>query len=52
MRYAFYLDGELHHCGVNAFQLVRTADGWAAFSIADTSREEGCDWPPDGDFGA
>jgi len=46
MRYAFYLDGELHHCGVNAFQLVRTADGWAAFSIADTSREEGCEGPP------
>lgn len=46
MRYAFYLDGEMHHCGVNAFQLVRTADGWAAFSIADTSREEGCEGPP------
>ena len=52
MHYAFYLDGELHHCGVNAFQLVRTADGWEAFSIADTSREEGCDGPPDGDAGA
>lgn len=52
MRYAFYLDGELHHCGVNGFQLVRSADGWAAFSISDTSREEGCDGPPGGDSGA
>lgn len=48
MRYAFYLDGELHHCGVNAFQLVRLEGGWVAFSIADTSREQGCQGPPGG----
>lgn len=48
MNYAFHLDGELHHCGVNAFQLVRMADGWKAFGIADTSREEGCEGPPAG----
>lgn len=48
MRYAFYLEGELHHCGVNAFQLVRGEDGWTAFSIADTSHEEGCRGPPGG----
>ena len=48
MQYAFYLDGELHHCGVNAFQLVRLEDGWVAFSIADTSREQGCQGPPGG----
>lgn len=46
MRYAFYLDGQLHHCGVNAFQLVRLEGGWRAFGIADTSREEGCEGPP------
>lgn len=46
MRYALYVDGELHHCGVNAFQLVRLDGGWKAFSIADTSRREGCDPPP------
>lgn len=51
MRYAFYLDGELHHCGVNAFQLVRVEEGWKAFSIADTSREEGCRGPPGGGGG-
>ena len=48
MQYAFYLDGDLHHCGVNAFQLVRLEDGWVAFSIADTSREQGCQGPPRG----
>lgn len=47
MRYALYVDGELHHCGVNAFQLVRLGDGWRAFAIADTRREEGCRGPPD-----
>ncbi len=45
MNYVFYLDGELHHCGVNAFQLVRMADGWKAFGVADTSREEDCGEP-------
>lgn len=43
MDYVFYLDGELHHCGVNAFQLYRTDGGWKIFGIADTSRTEGCE---------
>lgn len=47
MRYAFYLDGELHHCGVNAFQLIRRDGGWQVFGVSDTSREEGCEGPPD-----
>lgn len=49
MDYAFYLDGELHHCGVNAFQLYRTEAGWKIFGIADTSRTEGCaeEWGAD-----
>lgn len=48
MRYRFYLDGEFHHCGVNAFRLYRTADGWKIFGIADTSRTEGCPEAPGG----
>jgi hypothetical protein len=48
MRYAFYLDGELHHCGVNAFQLFRRNGGWQVFGVSDTSREEGCEGPPEG----
>jgi hypothetical protein len=36
--YAFYLDEELSHCGVDAFQLFRSSDGWRIFQIADTRR--------------
>ncbi len=51
MQYAFYLEDDLHHCGVNAFQLVRLDDGWVAFSIADTRREQVCEAPPGEDGG-
>lgn len=40
--YSFYADGEFSHCGVDAFQLARTADGWKITQIADTRRREGC----------
>lgn len=46
MPYLFHLDGEFHHCGVNAFRLYRTPDGWKIFGISDTSRTEGCPEPP------
>lgn len=31
--YDFYRDGELSHCGVDAFQLVRTDDEWKVQSV-------------------
>lgn len=40
--YAFYLDGNLSHCGVNAFQLFRGAEGWKITQIIDTRRRQGC----------
>jgi len=40
--YDFYLDGTFSHCGVDAFQLARTADGWKIVQIMDTRRKEGC----------
>lgn len=43
--YAFYLDGDFSHCGVDAFVLARTGEGWKIVSIADTRRTEGCDVP-------
>ncbi|MDX1532060.1 MAG: nuclear transport factor 2 family protein [Rhodothermales bacterium] len=43
MAYAFYLGGEFSHCGVNAFQLARTDDGWKAIHITDTRRTDRCD---------
>lgn len=41
-RYDLYVDGAHSHCGVDAFQLVRTADGWRILQIADTRSTEGC----------
>lgn len=40
--YDFYLGDEFSHCGVDSFQLAKTADGWKIFSIADTRQREGC----------
>lgn len=37
-RYEFWADGKFSHCGFDAFQLVRTADGWKIATIADTRR--------------
>lgn len=39
--YKFYLNGKLHHCGTNSFQLVKTAEGWKIQYIIDT-RRKGC----------
>ena len=41
--YAFYLGGDLSHCGVNAFQLFNGKDGWKIIRITDTRRREGCE---------
>ncbi len=40
--YDFYLGDQFSHCGVDSFQLAKTAEGWKIFSIADTRRREGC----------
>ena len=37
-RYELYVDGKYNHCGIDAFQLVRTDAGWKIASIADTRR--------------
>lgn len=41
--YAFYADSTFSHCGVDAFQLARTADGWKIIHVADTRRREPCE---------
>lgn len=38
MDYAFYLDDQLNHFGVNAVQLVKTDDGWKIIQLMDTHR--------------
>lgn len=40
--YTFYVGDKMSHCGVNAFHLVNTADGWKITHITDTRRKENC----------
>ena len=40
--YTFYLGDKLSHCGVNAFQLTDTEDGWKILNITDTRRKTNC----------
>lgn len=44
--YAFYVDDRFSHCGVDAFQLTRDADGsWRIINLIDTRRKEPCEQP-------
>jgi hypothetical protein len=43
--YAFYIDKTFSHCGVDAFHLIKSKDGWKIFHLADTRRKTGCDVP-------
>lgn len=45
-KYAFYVGDRFSHCGVDAFHLVRRANGWMIIDLADTRRQEGCWTPP------
>jgi Putative lumazine-binding len=41
--YAFYVDKNFSHCGVDAFHLIKDDfGGWKIFHLADTRRKEGC----------
>lgn len=40
--YTFYYNGQFSHCGVNSFQLIRTASGWKIQYLIDTRRKTGC----------
>jgi hypothetical protein len=40
--YDFSFGSRRSHCGTDAFQLLRTAEGWKIVSLADTYRTEGC----------
>ncbi len=40
--YEFYLGDKFSHCGVNAFQLFKSAEGWKIIQITDTRRKEPC----------
>lgn len=40
--YTFYHGGELSHCGVNAFNLFKSNDGWKIINVTDTRRKSNC----------
>jgi len=40
--YDLYVGGEFRHCGVDAFHLALTDDGWKIVHVADTRVTEGC----------
>ena len=40
--YTFYYNGNLSHCGVNSFQLVRINGKWKIQYLIDTRRRQGC----------
>lgn len=40
--YDFHFGATFSHCGIDAVQLLRTAEGWRIMSIADTYTTEGC----------
>jgi hypothetical protein len=42
--YAFYVDDQLSHCGVDAFLLEKTSGQWKIYSITDTRRTD-CNIP-------
>lgn len=43
--YSFHIDKTFSHCGVDAFNLIKTKDGWRIFHLADTRRKTGCNLP-------
>ena len=45
--YAFYLDDQFSHCGVDAFHLVKLEGKWKIFHLVDTRRKTNCEIPDD-----
>jgi len=45
--YALFVENQFNHCGVDAFHLYKSKDGWKIFHLADTRRKEGCTVPED-----
>ena len=45
-KYDFYRNGAFSHCGVDAFNLLKTADGWKIAATTYTAEPEGCEESP------
>lgn len=44
--YTFFAGGKLSHCGTNAFQLIKMANGWQIHQVTDTRKRTGCPEAP------
>jgi ketosteroid isomerase-like protein len=44
--YSFFFQGHLSHCGTNAFQMMKTSDGWKIHQVTDTRRKTACTTEP------
>lgn len=45
--YSFYMGDRFSHCGIDAFQLFKSAEGWKIFQLTDTRRRTGCPNQPE-----
>ncbi|MEP1032929.1 nuclear transport factor 2 family protein [Ekhidna sp.] len=45
--YAFYVDDQFSHCGVDAFHLINQEGIWKIFHLVDTRRRDDCVIPDD-----
>lgn len=45
--YALFIGTRFSHCGVDAFQLAKMADGWKIIALADTRRTDNCKQGPE-----
>lgn len=45
-QYDFHINGKFTHCGVDAFTLIKTQDGWKIAGTVYTIEPEGCDQSP------
>jgi len=43
--YAFYIDEQFSHCGVDAFHLIKVEGSWKIFHLVDTRRKNNCNIP-------
>jgi hypothetical protein len=41
--YNMFVNGELSHCGTEAFHLYHFPDGWKILHLSETMTNEGCD---------
>ncbi len=40
--YQVRIDGNVSHCGYNAFHLIRQQGAWKVLNVSDTARQQGC----------